>query len=78
MKIETAQQITPLGDEAENDDGTVDFIPNGKTVTIDIVDIYADEGCLFRNKTTGIAVSRHITIGGNDSVDNYEEVKHGT
>ena len=78
MKIEITQQITPLGDEVENADGTVDFIPNGKTITVEIVDIYADEGYLFRNKITGIAVSRHITIGGNDSVENYEEVKYGT
>jgi len=78
MKIVITQQITPLGDEVENADGTVDFIPNGKTITVDVVDIYADEGYLFRNKTTGVTVSKHITIGRNDSVDNYEEVKYGT
>lgn len=75
MKIETTRQIIPLGLETENADGTVDFVPNGETTTVDIVDIYAEEGCLFRNKVTGVTVSRHITIGGNDSVENYEEVK---
>lgn len=77
MKIETKQEIIPLGEEIEKE-GIVEFVPNGKTATIYIIDIYADEGYLFRNKTTGVTVSKHITIGGNDSVDNYEEVKYGT
>lgn len=74
MRIETTQQIVELGNEITREDGTIDFIPNGETVTIDIVDIYADEGKKFRNKITGIAISRHITIGSTDSADNYEEV----
>lgn len=78
MRIETSQQIIELGDEIEKEDGTIEFIPNGETTTIDIVDIYADEGKKFRNKLTGIAISRHITIGSNDSTDNYEEVNYGT
>lgn len=78
MRTETTHQIIPLGDEVENTDGTIDFVPNGNTITIDIIDIYAGEGCLLRNKITGIAVASHITIGRNDSVDNYEEVKYGT
>lgn len=74
MRIEITQQIIELGDEIENADGTIEFIPNGETTVIEIIDIYADEGKLFRNKLTGIAISRHITIGSNDSADNYEEV----
>lgn len=74
MRIETTQQIVELGDEIEKEDGTIDFVPNGETTTIDIVDIYADEGKKFRNKITGVAITRHITIGSNDSVDNYEEI----
>ena len=74
MRTETTQQIVELGDKTENADGTIDFIPNGETVTIDIVDIYADEGKKFRNKLTGIAISRHITIGSNDNIENYEEI----
>lgn len=74
MRIETIQQIVELGDEIENADGTIDLIPNGKTTTIDIIDIYADDGKKFRNKITGIAISRHITLGSNDNIDNYEEI----
>ena len=74
MRTETTQQIVELGDEIEREDGTIDFVLNGETTTIDIVDIYADEGKKFRNKLTGITVSAHITIGSTDSADNYEEV----
>ena len=74
MRTETTQQIVELGDEIENADGTIEFVPNGETTTINIVDIYADEGKLFRNKLTGITVSAHITIGSNDSTENYEEI----
>lgn len=74
MRTETTQQIVELGGEIENADGTIDFIPNGETTTIEIIDIYADEGKKLRNKITGIAISRHITIGSTDSADNYEEV----
>lgn len=74
MRTEKSYQTVELGDEIEKEDGTIDFVLNGETMTINIVDIYADEGKLFRNKMTGITVSAHITIGSNDSIENYEEV----
>lgn len=74
MRIETTQQIVEISDEIEREDGTTEFVPNGETITVEIVDIYADGGKLFRNKLTGIAVSAHITLGSNDSIENYEEI----
>lgn len=74
MRIETTQQTIELGDEITRGDGTIEFVSNGATVTIDITDIYADDGRLFRNKISGVTVSAHITIGKNDSIDNYEDV----
>lgn len=74
MRIEKSYQIVELGDDIIREDDTTEFVPNGETMTIEIVDIFADEGKLFRNKRTGIAVSAHITLGSNDSIENYEEV----
>lgn len=66
--------MVELGSRTISEDGTIEFIPNGETVQVDINDIYADEGFIFRNKLTGAAVSNHITLGSDDSIDNYEEI----
>lgn len=39
-----------------------------------VVHIFADEGHIFRCKSDGTILTNHISIGSNDSVDNYEEV----
>ena len=60
--------------EIKNPDGSIDFVPNGETITIESTDIYADDGFIFKNKLTGAILSQHITLGSDDSVENYEEI----
>lgn len=74
MQIEKSYQTIELCDEITHDDGTVEYVPNGENITIEIIDIYADDGKVFQHKSTGAAVSAHITLGTQDSVENYEEI----
>lgn len=57
-------------------DGTL--IPDSKTLedskSFQVVHIFADEGHVFKSRLTGEVLTKHISIGSNDSVDNYEEV----
>ena len=75
MRIEKSYQTIELCDETIRDDGTIEYVPNGETIVVEITDIYADEGKVFRHKFTGAAVSAHITLGTQDRVENYEEVE---
>jgi hypothetical protein len=50
------------------------FVPNGETAQVKITDIYADVGKTFKRKTNNnLQNCKHITLGTDDSINNYIE-----
>ena len=43
-------------------------------ITTDNVNYLCDEGKVFRHKTEGIIMGDGLSLGENDSIDNYEEI----
>ena len=74
MKVETRMETVPIYDIVY--DG-IEIIsqPYIGDKEIIITDIYADEGKVLIEKATGKVLSDHITIGTEDSMENYEEIK---
>ena len=74
MRIEIRTEIVPIYDIQYDEYGEIvdaECIGNQK---ITITDIYADEGKVFVEKSTGKALSEHITLGTEDSAENYSEM----
>ena len=42
---------------------------------IDEINYFSDEGKVFIHKTTGIIYGWGISLGDNDSIDNYDEIE---
>lgn len=86
MITEKSNQIVPLGEMVTKSVITTDskgieraelveeFIPSGKTVTVETTDIYADTGKVFKRLADGAILGSHTTLGTNDSIANYTEV----
>lgn len=69
IKTETMYEI--IYDESGTDIIEVRYVGD-KEITI--TDLYADEGKVLIEKATGKVLSEHITLGTEDSVENYAEV----
>jgi len=72
-RIKTAVKITD-SKGVEYAELQEDFIPDGKTVEYETIDIYANKGNQIRRKSDGFLCA-HVTIGKADSIDNYEEIR---
>lgn len=70
MKTETKTITIPV--YIENEDG--EMVKTDETREVTLTDIYADEGKRFIFIPTGQNAGTHITLGTNDSVENYEEI----
>lgn len=70
MTTETKTITIPV--YIENEDG--EMVKTDETREIEITDIYADEGKTFIHIPTNRIAGTHITLGTNDSVENYEEI----
>ena len=75
MRIETTQQIVELPvNEITRKMAQLISYQTEKPLQLILLIYMQTKVKKFRNKITGIAISRHITIGSTDSADNYEEV----
>ena len=74
MKIETRTEAVPTYDVEYDEMGEIisQTQTGGQEATI--TDIYADDGKVFVEKSTGKALSEHITLGTEDSAENYSEM----
>lgn len=75
MRVETHTETVPIYDIIYDDDG-ISIIEERyiEDREITITDIYADEGKVFVERSTGKALSEHITLGTEDSAENYSEM----
>lgn len=75
MRVETRIEMIPIYETIYDDDG-ISIIEERyiEDKEITITDIYADEGKVFVERSTGKALSEHITLGTDDSVENYSEM----
>ena len=74
MKVKATTKIVPIYENIYDDDG---FIIEERYIgekEITVIDIYADEGKVFVERSTGKALSEHITLGTEDSAENYTEM----
>lgn len=69
MRTETTTLTVELGEEIDGE-----FVPNGQTVEVTSIDIFADEGKKFKRLSDNVTLSNHISLGTNDSIDDYIEV----
>jgi len=69
MRTETTSQTVELGEEVDGE-----FVPNGQTMEVISIDIFADEGKKFKRLSDGAILSNHISLGTNGSVDDYIEI----
>lgn len=75
MKVKATTKIVPIYETIYDDDG-ISIIEECyvEDREITITDIYADEGKVFVEKSTGKVLSEHITLGTEDSAENYSEM----
>ena len=75
MRVETLIEMIPIYEAIYDDDG-ISIIEERyiEDKEITITDIYADEGKVFVEKSTGKVLSDHITLGTEDSAENYSEI----
>ena len=75
MRIETHTETIPIYETVYDDDG-ISIIEERyiEDREITITDIYADEDKVLAEKASGKVLSDHITLGTNDSVENYSEM----
>jgi len=69
MRTETKIITIPVYIENENGE----MVKTDETQDISVTDIYADEGKRFIYLPTGQNAGTHITLGTNDSEENYYE-----
>lgn len=74
MKIETRTEAIPTYDVEYDEMGETISQTQTGVQEVTITDIYADEGKVFVEKATGKVLSDHITLGTDDSVENYSEM----
>jgi cytochrome c biogenesis protein ResB len=78
MRTEITYQTVELGDIVQkiDENGMLydEFVPDGETIEVATTDIYSGEGKVFKRKSDNAILSTHITIGTDDSINNYEEV----
>ena len=69
MKTETTIITIPV--YIENEDG--EMVKTDETREVTLTDIYADEGKVFKHIPSNRIAGTHITLGTNDSEENYYE-----
>jgi len=69
MRTETTTLTVKLGEEIDGE-----FVPNGQTVEVTNIDIFADEGKKFKRLSDGSILSNHISLGTNESAGGYIEI----
>lgn len=75
MRIETITKIVPIYDIIYDESG-IDIIEERyiEDREITIIDIYADTDNVLIEKGTDKVLSDHITLGTEDSAENYSEI----
>lgn len=74
MRVETTTKTVPIYDVQYDEYGEIISIEQIGEETVTIIDIYADAGNVLIEKATGKVLSDHITLGTDDSVENYGEI----
>jgi H2-forming N5,N10-methylenetetrahydromethanopterin dehydrogenase-like enzyme len=77
MNIQKSYKTVPDGEISktiENGKEHILFTPNGKMKQIEVIDIYADKGKIFKRVSDGAVICSHITLGQSASISDFIEV----
>ena len=74
MKVETHTEKIPQYEVIYDEYGEIISQTYIGDEEISVTDIYADDGKVLIEKATGKVLSEHITLGTEDSAENYDEI----
>lgn len=74
MRIETRTEAIPTYDVEYDEMGEIISQTQTGVQEVTITELYADAGMVFVEKAAGKIMSDHITLGTDDSVENYSEM----
>ena len=74
MRTETEIKTIPIYNTIEDEHGEFIKVEKIGEQEVATTEIFADEGKVFVEKSTGKVLSEHITLGTEDSAENYSEI----